>query len=63
MRELQAQIIAYHLILNFSLLFRFPKYRRYVSEIHEEVVDLLSDAKTPIVALYSISDSYYRVII
>lgn len=42
---------------------RFPKYRRYISEIHEEVVDLLSDAKTPIVALYSISDSYYRVII
>ncbi|KAH8310513.1 hypothetical protein KR044_001731 [Drosophila immigrans] len=42
---------------------RFPKYKRYISEIHEEVVDLLSDAKTPIVALYSISDSYYRVII
>ncbi|XP_068157751.1 eIF-2-alpha kinase GCN2 [Drosophila tropicalis] len=42
---------------------RFSKYRRYISEIHEEVVDYLSDAKTPIVALYSISDSYYRVII
>ncbi|XP_030371378.1 eIF-2-alpha kinase GCN2 isoform X2 [Scaptodrosophila lebanonensis] len=42
---------------------RFPKYRRYISEIHEEVVDYLSEAKTPIVALYSISDSYYRVII
>lgn len=47
----------------FPLPCRFPKYKRYVSEIHEEVVDLLSDAKTPIVALYSISDSYYRVII
>lgn len=52
------------LIIHYSLLLcRFPKYRRYVSEIQEEVVDLLSDAKTPIVALYSISDSYYRVII
>nr|AAQ22516.1 LD22885p [Drosophila melanogaster] len=42
---------------------RFSKYKRYISEINEEVVDYLSDAKTPIVALYSISDSYYRVII
>ncbi|XP_017067151.1 eIF-2-alpha kinase GCN2 isoform X2 [Drosophila eugracilis] len=42
---------------------RFPKYKRYISEINDEVVDYLSDAKTPIVALYSISDSYYRVII
>jgi len=44
-------------------LSRFPKYKRYISEINDEVVDYLSDAKTPIVALYSISDSYYRVII
>ncbi|XP_064550119.1 eIF-2-alpha kinase GCN2 isoform X1 [Drosophila montana] len=42
---------------------RFPKYKRYIFEIYEEIVDNLSDAKTPIVALYSISDSYYRVII
>ncbi|XP_043655255.1 eIF-2-alpha kinase GCN2 [Drosophila teissieri] len=42
---------------------RFSKYKRYISEINEEVMDYLSDAKTPIVALYSISDSYYRVII
>ncbi|EDW27954.1 GL27249 [Drosophila persimilis] len=42
---------------------RFSKYKRYIVEIHDEVVDYLSDAKTPIVALYSISDSYYRVII
>ncbi|EDW16491.1 eIF-2-alpha kinase GCN2 [Drosophila mojavensis] len=42
---------------------RFPKYKRYISEIYEEIVDHLNDAKTPIVALYSISDSYYRVII
>ncbi|KAI8044028.1 hypothetical protein M5D96_000177 [Drosophila gunungcola] len=42
---------------------RFPKYKRYISEINDEVVDFLTDAKTPIVALYSISDSYYRVII
>ncbi|KAH8383572.1 hypothetical protein KR009_009336, partial [Drosophila setifemur] len=42
---------------------RFPKHKRYISEINDEVLDYLSDAKTPIVALYSISDSYYRVII
>ncbi|XP_017089364.2 eIF-2-alpha kinase GCN2 isoform X1 [Drosophila bipectinata] len=42
---------------------RFPKYKRYISEINDEVLDYLGDAKTPIVALYSISDSYYRVII
>ncbi|KAH8293934.1 hypothetical protein KR054_006754 [Drosophila jambulina] len=42
---------------------RFPKYKRYISDINDEVMDYLTDAKTPIVALYSISDSYYRVII
>ncbi|EDV94516.1 GH19296 [Drosophila grimshawi] len=42
---------------------RFPKHKRYISEIHEEIVDYLSEAKTPILAIYSISDSYYRVII
>lgn len=49
-----------HKILYFC---RFSKHRRYISEIFDEVVDFLTDAKTPIVALYSISDSCYRVII
>ncbi|XP_013102234.2 eIF-2-alpha kinase GCN2 [Stomoxys calcitrans] len=42
---------------------RFPKNRRYISEIYEEIIDYINDAKTTIVALYSITDSYYRVII
>ncbi|ALC47839.1 Gcn2 [Drosophila busckii] len=42
---------------------RFPKYKRYIFEIYDEVLDYLTDAKSQIVALYSISDSYYRVII
>ncbi|XP_055902335.1 eIF-2-alpha kinase GCN2 [Eupeodes corollae] len=43
---------------------RFPKHRRYISTIFDEIIDILSEKNnTPIVALYNISDSYYRVII
>ncbi|XP_037943852.1 eIF-2-alpha kinase GCN2-like [Teleopsis dalmanni] len=42
---------------------RFPKHKRYVLTILEEIDDLVTDAKTSIVALYSILDSCYRVII
>ncbi|KAL9892877.1 eukaryotic translation initiation factor 2 alpha kinase Gcn2 isoform 1-T1 [Glossina fuscipes fuscipes] len=46
-----------------SVIDRFPKYRRYISEIYEEITDYLTATKVTIVALYSISDSYYRIII
>ncbi|XP_023293055.2 eIF-2-alpha kinase GCN2 [Lucilia cuprina] len=46
-----------------TVIDRFPKHRRYITEICDEIVDYLTDAKITIVALYSITDSYYRVII
>uniref|UniRef100_A0A1I8NAC2 non-specific serine/threonine protein kinase n=1 Tax=Musca domestica TaxID=7370 RepID=A0A1I8NAC2_MUSDO len=46
-----------------SVIDRFPKNRRYISDICEEIADYITDSKITIVALYSITDSYYRVII
>lgn len=43
---------------------RFPKYKKNIQAIYEQIENILSDKNnTPIVALFSISDSYYRVII
>ncbi|XP_075148275.1 eukaryotic translation initiation factor 2 alpha kinase Gcn2 [Haematobia irritans] len=42
---------------------RFPKNRRYISEICDEIIDYITDTKITVVALYTITDSYYRVII
>ncbi|XP_055375008.1 eIF-2-alpha kinase GCN2 [Condylostylus longicornis] len=43
---------------------RFPKHKRYISDILDDVIDAMSVEKnTPIVALYSTIDSYFRIII
>jgi eukaryotic translation initiation factor 2-alpha kinase 4 len=68
--ELQAVIERYEqvdLTRNFSnvvALCRFPKQKKYISEIYDEIIETLSEAKTPpIVGLYSIPDNYYRLIL
>ena len=44
---------------------RFPKNRqKYLQEIYDEVTDRLAEKKNPsIVGIYSIHDSYYRMIL
>uniref|UniRef100_W8B1Y4 non-specific serine/threonine protein kinase n=1 Tax=Ceratitis capitata TaxID=7213 RepID=W8B1Y4_CERCA len=42
---------------------RYPKYKRYIFEIKNEIRDYIIGDKTIIVALFTISDSYYRVIL
>lgn len=42
---------------------RFPKHKRYISEIYDEIADVLSDKSSTIVALYSFPESSYRIII
>ncbi|XP_054730561.1 eIF-2-alpha kinase GCN2 [Anastrepha obliqua] len=46
-----------------NVMERFPKFKRYINEITDEIIDYLSGDKASVVALYTISDSYYRVII
>ncbi|XP_036323634.1 eIF-2-alpha kinase GCN2 [Rhagoletis pomonella] len=46
-----------------NVIERFPKFKRYITEITDEIIDYLTGDKASIVALYTISDSYYRVII
>lgn len=50
-------------IIQFHFVYRFPKFKRYITEITDEIIDYLTGDKATIVALYTISDSYYRVII
>ncbi|XP_031618624.1 eIF-2-alpha kinase GCN2 [Contarinia nasturtii] len=43
---------------------RFPKYKRYIKDIVDEINDIYSEKKRPhAVCLYSLKDSYYRFIL
>lgn len=43
---------------------RFPKYKRYIKLIVEEIIDIYSEKKRPpVVCLYSLKDGYYRFIL
>lgn len=43
---------------------RFPKYKRYIKDIVEEITDIYAEKKrAPVVCLYSLKDSYYRFIL
>ncbi|XP_039950475.1 eIF-2-alpha kinase GCN2 [Bactrocera tryoni] len=46
-----------------NVIERFPKFKRYITEITDEIIDYLTGDKATVVALYTISDSYYRIII
>lgn len=43
---------------------RFPKYKRYIHNILDEIMDILKSKKTtPIVGLYSMLDTSYKIIL
>ncbi|XP_052902720.1 eIF-2-alpha kinase GCN2 [Anopheles moucheti] len=48
-----------------SLCERYPKHKRQLMEIYNEIVDLFAQSKgtTPIVGLYSVTDSFCRLIL
>ncbi|XP_049298688.1 eIF-2-alpha kinase GCN2 [Anopheles funestus] len=48
-----------------SLCERYPKYKRQLMEIYNEIVDLFAQSKgtTPIVGLYSVIDTFCRLIL
>uniref|UniRef100_A0A182MN55 non-specific serine/threonine protein kinase n=1 Tax=Anopheles culicifacies TaxID=139723 RepID=A0A182MN55_9DIPT len=48
-----------------SLCERYPKYKRQLMEIYNEIVDLFTQSKgtTPIVGLYSVIDTFCRLIL
>lgn len=45
------------------ILERFPKQRRYIAEIFDEITEKKFKTKQAVVGIYSISDSYYRLIL
>lgn len=45
------------------ILERFPKQRRYIVDIFDEVTEKKFKNKQAIVGIYTISDSYYRIIL
>lgn len=46
------------------LIERFPKYKRYIQNIFDEIMDILKSKKTtPIVGLYSMLDTSYKIIL
>ncbi|XP_019525004.3 eIF-2-alpha kinase GCN2 [Aedes albopictus] len=47
-----------------SLIERFPKYKRNIMEIYSEIVDIFSESKAmPVVGVYSVVDSFCRLIL
>uniref|UniRef100_A0A182SID6 Uncharacterized protein n=1 Tax=Anopheles maculatus TaxID=74869 RepID=A0A182SID6_9DIPT len=48
-----------------ALCERYPKYKRQLLEIYNEIVDLFAQSKgtTPIVGLYSVIDTFCRLIL
>lgn len=43
---------------------RFPKFKRYIKDVVEEITDIYSEKKRPpVVCLYSLKDSFYRFIL
>lgn len=43
---------------------RFPKYKRYIKDVVEEITDIYSEKKRPpVVCLYSLKDTFYRFIL
>lgn len=47
-----------------NIIERFPKYKRYIQNILDEIMDILKSKKTtPIVGLYSMLDTSYKIIL
>ncbi|XP_062562568.1 eIF-2-alpha kinase GCN2 [Armigeres subalbatus] len=47
-----------------TLIERFPKYKRNIMEIYSEIVDIFSESKAlPVVGVYSVIDSFCRLIL
>lgn len=47
-----------------TIIERFPKYKRYIQSILDEIMDILKSKKTkPIVGIYSMLDTSYKIIL
>ncbi|XP_065075686.1 eIF-2-alpha kinase GCN2 [Ochlerotatus camptorhynchus] len=47
-----------------ALIERYPKYKRNIMEIYSEIVDIFSESKAlPVVGVYSVVDSFCRLIL
>ena len=45
------------------ILEKFPKHKRYIAEIFDEITEKKHKTKHAIVGIFSISDNYYRLIL